>query len=724
MTRHLLGLALGVLLGLPAQAQVTGPTTGGPARSDSWGFSYQLIGVPQTASQFQVQLEMDGTRYGDLYLKRGGLPGLNDFDHASTDPKSGSEVLLIKDDTTPPLDLGIYWVGVWHRKSSTYQLTFSYPSEPSVHPGLGSRVYRSENGIIEGTAFRVWAPFADSVRLAGSFNGFSATQTPMAAEPGGTWSIDVPNLQPGARYQYIVEHDGQLLWRNDPRAREVTNSVGESRVVDPESYVWTDAGYQMPAWNDLVIYEMHLGTFYDEPGGLVGDFDSALSQIDYLAGLGVNALQLLPIAEFAGDSSWGYNPGHPFAVESAYGRVEDLQEFVDAAHDRGMAVFTDVVYNHLGPSDLALWQFDGWNEAGWGGIYFYNDARAVTPWGDTRPDFGRGEVRTYLRDNVMLWLEDYRLDGLRFDSTSNIAFTSQGFNPDGWSWLQFANDELDASQPWKLAIAEDFSSGDGVTNSTASGGMGFDSQWDGRFVHPMRDALIAPNDDDRNMFAVRDAILASYSGDAFRRVIYTESHDEVANGSARVPEEIWPGNADSYYSKKRSTLGAAAVLTAPGIPMLFQGQEFLEDGYFADDDPLDWTKLTEFAGINSLYRDLIALRRNVFGNTGGLLGGNTNVHHLNNGDKVIAYHRYGAGGPGDDVIVLLNFRNLPWSDYRIGLPRSGTWNVRFNSDWSGYDDDFTDHPSSSVSTDAIPYDGMAQSASLSFGPYTCIALSQ
>ena len=174
-----------------------------------------------------------------------------------------------------------------------------------------------------------------------------------------------------------------------------------------------------------------------------------------------------------------------------------------------------------------------------------------------------------------------------------------------------------------------------------------------------------------------------YNGDAIQRVIYTESHDEVANGHARVPEEIWPGNAGSWFSRKRSTLGAALVFTAPGIPMIFQGQEFLEDKYFRDNVPLDWSKLKTYAGIQLLYRDLIRLRRNWFNQTRGLRGQQLNVHHVNNADKVIGFHRWENGGPGDDVVVVANFANRSYDSYALGFPRAGQWRVRFNSDWQG-----------------------------------------
>ena len=191
-----------------------------------------------------------------------------------------------------------------------------------------------------------------------------------------------------------------------------------------------------------------------------------------------------------------------------------------------------------------------------------------------------------------------------------------------------------------------------------------------------------------------------------------------------MPEEIFPGNAGSYWSQKRSTLGAALVMTAPGIPMLFQGQELLEDEYFQDTDPVDWSRLETFGGIRSMYTDLIRLRRNWFNNTRGLQGQNLNVFHVNNNDKMIAFHRWQNGGSGDDVVVVCNFRNQAWGKYRIGFPRPGTWKLRFNSDWDGYSSDFDNTPAFDVDTIAEPRDGLNQHAIIEIGPYTTLIFSQ
>ena len=189
--------------------------------------------------------------------------------------------------------------------------------------------------------------------------------------------------------------------------------------IDPH-FDWEGDNFHIPPVNELVIYEMHLGTFHDKEDGKSDKFEEALQKLDHLQRLGVNVLEVMPLAQFAGELSWGYNPSCVFAVETNYGGPSGFKRFVKAAHRAGLAVILDVVYNHFGPGDLDLWQFDGWSENGMGGIYFYNDWHADTPWGLTRPDYGRKEVRQFIRDNALMWLEEYHVDGLRFDMTLYI----------------------------------------------------------------------------------------------------------------------------------------------------------------------------------------------------------------------------------------------------------------------------------------------------------------
>jgi len=580
-----------------------------------------------------------------------------------------------------------------------------------------------------GVGFRVWAPNADKVYVQGTFNKWSKRH-PLKEEENGYWYTNASKAKIGDEYKFLIVNGENELERIDPYARNVTSSVGNG-IVEQDDFDWgKDQDFQMPPWNELVIYEMHIGTFNNPTPDTPGDFQNAIDKLFHLEELGINAIQIMPPLEFPGGFSWGYNPAHPFAIESDYGGPRALKRLIKAAHASGIAVLVDVVYNHFGPSDLDLWQFDGWQENGKGGIYFYNDWRAETPWGATRPDYGRPEVRQYIRDNVMMWLHEYHVDGLRWDATSYIRNVFGNDNDpssdisEGWSLMQWINEEIQSHNPATLSIAEDLQGNEWVTKEIGAGGAGFGAQWASEFVHTIREAMIVPDDAMRNVHSVAGALSSNYNGSPFERVIYTESHDEVANGSARLPEEIYSGQADSWFSKKRSTLGAALVFTAPGIPMIFQGQEFLEDEWFRDKDPLDWSKTEKFSGILDLYTELIRLRRNLNETTKGLTGSHIEVMHQNNESKVLVYHRWHNGGPTDSTVVVANLSNMQFDSYPIELPNEGDWYVRFNSDAKIYDDEFSNVGDPQLNAERSGEDGSFYSGSIALGPYSVVILSQ
>lgn len=579
-----------------------------------------------------------------------------------------------------------------------------------------------------GVFFRVWAPHAQKVFVSGEFNNWSESGSEMEQEGNGYWGLNIPEAVADQQYKYIIHSDAGVLYRNDPYAKEVTNSAGNSIIIDAH-FEWTDGDFQMPSWNELVIYELHIGTFNAKEDGKPGTFESVRQRLSYLKALGVNAIEIMPTTEFPGGISWGYNPSHPFAIESDYGGVQEFKKLINAAHEQGIAILLDVVYNHFGPADLDLWQFDGWSENGAGGIYFYQDWRAETPWGHTRPDYGRPEVRQYLRDNALMWLEEYHVDGLRTDALLFVR-NVEGKNqpemdlPDGWTLMRWINEEVKKRFSWKIAIAEDLQNNEWITKNQEEGGEGFNTQWDPSFTFSVRDVLKVPDDAQRDMDKIQYAIMHSFNGDAFRRVIYTESHDDVANGKSRVPEEIAPDDPQGWFAKKRSILGAVLVFTCAGIPMLFQGQEFVANEWFDASKPLDWSKFSEFKGITRLYRDCIRLRRNVDGLTKGLSGQHTQIVHVNNKDKVIAFHRWSEGGPKDSVVVVLNFANKEQEGYVIGVPGEGLWKVRFNSDWKGYDETFTDNTVLDAGTFESKQDGQEHSIAINLGPYNALILSR
>tara|TARA_R110002033_G_scaffold47786_7_gene93345 strand:- start:58154 stop:59968 length:1815 start_codon:yes stop_codon:yes gene_type:complete len=572
------------------------------------------------------------------------------------------------------------------------------------------------------TTFRVWAPNAQKIFVIGDFNNWDKSSMPLELEENGYWSGVFATVKEGDAYKYLIHNNGKEYERNDPYAFEVTSSIGNS-IVRTLNFDWGDDNFQMPSWNELVIYELHVGTFNRKDADKVATFDSVIEKIPYLKELGINCIELLPVAEFSGGISWGYNPAHPFAIEQDYGGPDALARLIKSCHKNGIAVIIDVVYNHLGPSDLDLWQFDGWGENDKGGIYFYNDHRSETPWGETRPDYGRPEVRQYLRDNALMWIEKYKCDGLRMDATSYIRFEGGGLGYDteieeGNILMRDINAELQEKYPYVLTIAEDLKGHSIVTDKIEHNGLGYGSQWDMNFVHPVREVLEDTHDNSRDLQKIVDALDFTYSNDVFRRIVYTESHDEVANGKARVPEEIQPGDAESEYAKKRAILGIALTLTAPGIPMLFQGQEFIEDEYFQDTKGLDWSKFKKQKSIQKLVRDLIRLRTGQEKQSGGLRDQVLKIGHFNENTKVLSYIREDRDGV-EPVLVVLNFSNATYTDYGIGLEENTNWRLRFNSSWKGYDKDFSDMEIEGMENLEEETDGQTWTGKINLPGYCC-----
>ncbi|HUC86706.1 MAG TPA: alpha-amylase family glycosyl hydrolase [Candidatus Saccharimonadales bacterium] len=588
--------------------------------------------------------------------------------------------------------------------------------DAASQPKLGAVAHKG------GVSFGVWAPHATSVAVMGSFNEWSQTATPLARDDTGCWFADVSGAKVGQEYKYVIQNGEQTLLKNDPRALQLTAS-GDNSIIVSADFDWGDDQYELPPLNQQVIYELHLGTFHRVDPATPGTFETTAAKLDYLVELGVTTVELMPVSSTTVDHWWGYDPDYLYAVEASYGGRQAFLEFVKAAHARGIGVVVDVVYNHLSPyPGLDLWQFDGWSENGKGGIYFYNDWRGDTPWG-ARLDYGRPEVRQYISDNVRMWLQDCHVDGLRVDATFAIRNTA-GRNDDpehdladGWKVLQEITTTAHQVRPTAVTIAEDIALNAHLTKPTDQGGAGFLSQWESSFPSALRNVLDPVDDASRQLVPLRDALAKHYNGDAFQRVVFSESHDADANGHARLNEEIDPGEADSLFARRRSALAAALFLTAPGVPMLFQGQEFMESGWFNHWQAVDWAKAERFGGILHLYKDLIALRLNQRDCSAGLLGHGFDTLHLDEKTKVLAYHRWDKGGSRDDVVVVVNFANQQQTGYSVAFPQSGTWKVRLNSDWQGYSPDFSNTPT----PDVIVKD---KAGVLNLAPYSVLILSQ
>jgi len=598
-------------------------------------------------------------------------------------------------------------------------------------PGLDDCGVHLRSG---GAQFCVWAPFAEAVAVTGDFNNWAVQGQPLQKGQDGCWYADVDGVEAGQEYKYLITREGKVLTRNDPRALQLTATEDSSVIVDP-TFEWGDDDYQLPPLQKTIIYELHVGTFMRHDPALPGTFHDAMGKLDYLAELGVNVIEIMPCSAVWLDRWWGYTPDNIYAVDAAYGGRRAFMEFVKAAHQKGLGVILDVVYNHLSKDQaLDLWQFDGWSKDGYGGIYFYNDERAHTPWGETRPDYGRPEVRKFITDNARMWLRDCHVDGLRVDATTFIRnFDETPWDhpehdiPDGWKMLQEITTEARSARPNALLVAEDLQHNDWITKPTSDeNGAGFVAQWEPSLSAILRDVLGQPIDESRDLEKLRFPLTHNTNGNAFERVIFSESHDTDAgaNGGKRLDEWIDAGDADGLYARRRAALAAALLLTLPGVPMLFQGQEFQEIGAFTHYASLDWGKVDTDSGMVQLYRHLIALRKNQHNNTAGLAGQHIDVFQLDNTAKLLAYHRWDKAGAGDDVVVVANFANQLRETREVSFPAAGTWWVRLNTDWNGYGKDFTNVELKSVEAKADPDNAQHFVADITIAPYSVLIFSQ
>ena len=573
---------------------------------------------------------------------------------------------------------------------------------------LGAMVQKSPAGRVTGTMFRTWAPNAESVAVIGTFNDWNPRRDAMKKESAsGVWSLEVRGAKPGDEYMFLINGE---LERKDPRARMVTSSDGKCVIYDTNAFDWTGSKRPDPvALGEMVIYQLHPGTFHDpDPtDGEPGTLRDAIGKLDHLVKMGVNCVLLMPVNEFAGRHSWGYNPSDLFAIESAYGGPDALKEFVKACHERAIAVHMDVVHNHYGPGDLHLRQFDGHgggdNEAG---IYFYEDKeRGETPWGP-RPDFGRPEVIAFVEDQVRMWFDEYRIDGLRWDSTINIRAIEDGAtpNPEGERLLDRIARMIRTEYPDKISIAED-----------SVGDRRFDASWEYEFHTAGKDGVVPQ--------LLRDSDAAKQVGDiarrveselGFRRVIYTENHDETGllNGKRRIITEVSQSDPHSLKARRKNALAAVLTLTSPGVPLLFMGQELLEPKEFHDSNPIDWRRGEDAFRSFLLHRDLVHLRRNLAGLSPALTGEHVRVVLADEENKVLAFRRYLPGAQDEDLLVVVNLSGRQIDDIPVRFPRAGEWSVLLNTDDPRYGREFSGAGKTVVRTDG------GQEAGVTLAPYS------
>jgi 1,4-alpha-glucan branching enzyme len=583
------------------------------------------------------------------------------------------------------------------------------------------------NLIGTGATFRVWAPRARAVHVVGRFrdvDNWQPTDTNRLARDGeGYWAGFVDGARDGDHYKFYVIGEARSSYKRDPYARELSSTPpypGSNCIIrDPHSYTWQATDWQPPAFNDLIIYQFHIGTFAGpEPARRVGTFLDVIDRLDHWVSLGVNAVEPLPVVEFSSPRSMGYDGSDLFSPEMDYtvegqeadeylpkvnahlarhGKppltraqlavpINQMKVFVDLCHLNGIAVILDVVYNHagfqIGGQEESLWFFD------WAHGPDKNQSLYFTDKEHTGPVFAfwKREVRQFLVDNARFFLEEYRIDGFRYDQVSVIV-TENGES--GWRFCQDCTSTLRAHRPEALNIAEYWPVDPYVPRPVHEGGAGFDAAWTDGMRRSVRSAVTAAStgrSTSVDMGQIADALWMHGFNSKWQAVQYIESHDEVyRERGQRVARLADSSNPRSWYARSRSRVATGIVLTGPGIPMLFMGQEFLEDKQWADDPRFHPDLLLHWAGLDGSDRhmsdhmrfisDLVRVRKGL----PALRGEGLRIIAADNFNRVLAFQRW-VEGRGQDVVVVASLNEDTLYGYRIGMPWGGTWREVFNSD--------------------------------------------
>jgi len=587
---------------------------------------------------------------------------------------------------------------------------------------LGAHPYDGPEG--SGARFAVWAPRAKEVRLVGDFNGWDRATMPMTRRAeSGIWELDVAGAVPGNRYKYLIAgSDGTWQDRADPVATCTAVPPETHSVVFGSTHTWSDdAWMNARAGNQALerpmsVYEVHLGSWRR---GLSYD-DLAEQLTAYVLETGFTHVELLPVMEHPYGGSWGYQVTSYYAPTARFGDPDGLRRLVDRLHQAGIGVILDWVPAHFPKDAFALARFDG--------SPLYEDpnpARGEHPdWGTLVFDFGRLEVRNFLIANALYWLEEFHVDGLRVDAVASMLYLDYSRETGEWTpnvhggrenleavaFVRDLNRAVAEHQPGALVIAEESTSWPGVT-ADVDHGLGFDFKWNMGWMH-----------DTLGYFAKDPMYRAHHHGQLTFSLVYAFSehyvlpisHDEVVHGKGSLLRKM-PGDRWKQFAGVRSFL--AYQWAHPGKQLLFMGSEFAQDSEWAESGELDWGALADpaHAGVKQLVTDLN--RRYVA--TPALwtqdvsAAGFTWLSADDAAANVIAFIRWSRDG--EALVCVCNFSGRPHEDYRLPLPRSGSWQEVLNTDAETYGGSGVGNLGVVTATDQ-PYGDQPASASLRLPP--------
>ncbi|WP_442604421.1 1,4-alpha-glucan branching protein GlgB [Paenibacillus sp. KN14-4R] len=591
----------------------------------------------------------------------------------------------------------------------------------------------------EGVCFTVWAPHAKEVYVRGDFNNWEGALSCMnRVNDNGVWSLFTPLARVGDHYKYELHTwDDRIILKADPYAFQAELRPGTaSKVARIDDYVWNDADWQeqkkhsAPYDKPMSIYEVHLGT-WKKRNRTSEDFctyrELAVELVEYVSRMGYTHIELLPLAEHPYDRSWGYQATGYYAVTSRYGSPNDFKYFVDCCHRQGIAVIMDWVPGHFCKDDHGLRQFDGEP------LYEYEDRRkAEKPeWGTLTFDYGKPEVQSFLISNAVFWMEIYHIDGIRVDAVASMLYMNFGKprelwvkeynrddNPHAIALLQKLNQAIFERFPSALMMAEDSSAWPKVTAPVHQGGLGFNYKWN---MGWMNDMLKYMEESTVHRKWHHHLITFSFMYAFSENFVLPLSHDEVVHGKRSLLHKM-PGDYWQKFANLRAFYGY--MMAHPGKKLLFMGGEFGQFDEWKDLECVDWF-LLEYDS-HRLMHDYVRTLNHFYLQERALW----EMDHSQDGFKWINPHdsmksiavflRKGKLVE-DQLLYIGNFTEGVHADYRIGVPKAGTYEEVFNSDLVIYGGSGQSN-TGKLQSEPIPWNGSAHSIVLRLPPLASLFL--
>ena len=623
-----------------------------------------------------------------------------------------------------------------------YSFNEARPALEVFHTGDSVRAYdflgahlvnrNDKNGVV----FRVWAPTARSVSVAGDFNNWNNEANYMYNIGYGVWEVFVEGVKEFCTYKYCIESEyGDRLMKADPYAFHAQTRPGQASVVyDIESYSWNDSEWfnkrkeNNISSSPMNIYEIHAGSWRKYPDGNFFNYQKLADElIPYLKEMHYTHVQLMPIMEYPYDGSWGFQTTGYYAPTSRYGTPSDFMAFVDKLHGEGIGVILDWVPSNFPTDDFGLARFDG------SPLYESNDPKTSKrdSWGTCLFNYARFEVTSFLVSCAMFWLDKYHIDGLRIGALSSMLYLDYGKTEGEWEPNKFGGKEnLDAVDfvkrlntavhmyhPDVMMFAEENTSWPKLTHKIEDGGLGFDFKWNMGWMNDMLHYMSL-----NSMWRPfnHDSLTFSFYYAFSEKFLLPISHDEVSHGKGSLIKQM-PGKYDEQFAGVRAFI--TYMYAHPGKKLVFMGTEIGQFDEWNHEEAIQWDLLefekhkklrTFFKELNKFYLDCKPLYE-----LDTVWKGFDWIHHDDYTNSVIAFKRTDKNG--DEIVSVCNFQPIRRDEYCIGVPKYGLYDEVFNSDDERFGGSGVVN-GNNIKTEVMKIHGFDQGLSLTLPPLSVIYL--